>query len=479
MNAEEMIELSRLLMEDWHLYEEASIVLRWARELFPEEEGVTALLVEALTKSGQDEAARKLSNEIPPPDDTDDLVTHALAQAAAFDHTKAIEFLGRAIALSPGEERLYSRRGLIRFGMGAYDEAGHDLVRALAIGLWTPKPEPDFAPLLRGFKKIRSEVEGDPLGFRLIDVWAKLSTKKVHAAKALLAKIKEDHWAVHALRAVAAGRHLSVEKKHLKLAMAKGPDEITLYLRYVRADHDDFPSQEQIVRLAPDWAQARVDAASACLRARQLDKALEHAEAAVEKFPELYIAIKVRADVLAKRHEFERALADYDDLVDSFDDEEKPEDDDWDGQEWRDELNALRCARGKLRFKMRDLEGAREDFDLACSLERKDGCWSFFERARFLAMMGEREKALVDLNRSLGRVEWLPGLSLRWRVRAKLGDKKGAEADHEHLIRIKKQRAESMKELTGPPKKAEKKRPEKKKPARKKPAKKKKKKKST
>src|SRR5689334_17375555 len=119
----EMVRLAELLMEDWNLYDEAAMILRWARALYPDDAVPTRLQVEALTKSGQEDEARKRSNEIPPSDDPDDLVTHALAQAAAFDHAKALELIDRAIALAPDEERLYARRGLIRFNNGNYDEA--------------------------------------------------------------------------------------------------------------------------------------------------------------------------------------------------------------------------------------------------------------------------------------------------------------------------------------------------------------------
>jgi len=93
-----MIRLAEVLMEDWHMYDEAATVLRWARELFPEEEDAARLLVEALSKSGEEEEARKLSNELGPRDDPEDLMTHAIAQAAAFDYPKALELMARAIA---------------------------------------------------------------------------------------------------------------------------------------------------------------------------------------------------------------------------------------------------------------------------------------------------------------------------------------------------------------------------------------------
>src|SRR5581483_4206206 len=82
MDVQEMIRLAEVLMEDWHMYDEAATVLRWARELFPEEEDAARLLVEALSKSGEEEEARKLSNELGPRDDPEDLMTHAIAQAA-------------------------------------------------------------------------------------------------------------------------------------------------------------------------------------------------------------------------------------------------------------------------------------------------------------------------------------------------------------------------------------------------------------
>ncbi|HZV02071.1 MAG TPA: tetratricopeptide repeat protein, partial [Planctomycetota bacterium] len=119
MDVQEMIRLAEVLMEDWHMYDEAATVLRWARELFPEEEDAARLLVEALSKSGEEEEARKLSNELGPRDDPEDLMTHAIAQAAAFDYPKALELMARAIALSPDEEKFYARRGLIHFNAGA------------------------------------------------------------------------------------------------------------------------------------------------------------------------------------------------------------------------------------------------------------------------------------------------------------------------------------------------------------------------
>ena len=436
-----MLRLSELLMEDWHLYEEASIILRWARELFPDETAVTKLLVEALSKSGQDEEARKLSNELPPSDDPEELVTHALAQAAAFDHEKALQLLDRAIALAPDEERLYGRRGLIRFGTGSYDDAGLDLVRALLVSWWIPTPDEDFEPLLRGFKKIRSEVPGDPLGFKIIDVWAKLAKKKASAAKSLLSKVKEDHWAVFALRAVSVGpQQQDLEQKYLRLALERAPNEVPLLIRYTRHEREHVESFEAIVRNAPLWSEAHVLAAGAYLRARGLDKALEHAQAAVDKFPQFYNSLKIRAEVRTKRHDLQGALADYDELVDTYDDEDEPEEGDWDGGLWREELNSLRCARGRVRLRLHDVEGAREDFDLAVTLGGDHEPWALFERGRFLAVIGEREKALADLDKGLAKVEYPEALSLRWKLRAKTGNLAGAEADHARARQLFEQR---------------------------------------
>jgi hypothetical protein len=441
MEVEEMLRLSELLMEDWHLYEEASIILRWARELFPDEASVTKLLVEALSKSGQDEEARRLSNELPPSDDPEELVTHALAQAAAFDHEKALQLLDRAIALAPDEERLYARRGLIRFGTGSYDDAGFDLIRSLLVAWWIPTPDEDFEPLLRGFKKIRSEVKGDPLGFKLIDVWAKLAKKKASAAKSLLSKVKEDHWAVYALRAVSVGpQQQDLEQKYLRLALERAPDEVPLLIRYTRHEREHAQSFEAIVQNAPLWSEAHVLAAGAYLRSRSLDKALEHAQAAVDKFPQFYNSLKIRAEVRTKRHDLQGALADYDELVDSYDDEDEPEEGDWDGGLWREELNSLRCARGRVRLRLHDVDGAREDFDLAVTLGGDHEPWSLFERGRFHAVIGEREKALADLDKGLSRVEYPEALSLRWKLRAKMGNAAGAEADHTRARELFKQR---------------------------------------
>lgn len=434
----EMVRLAELLMEDWHLYDEAATILRWARELFPDETVGTRLLVEALTKSGQEDEARKLSNEIPPSDDPEDLVTHALAQAAAFDHAKALELIDRAIALAPDEERLYGRRGLIRFNNGNYDEAANDLVRSLVVGWWIPTPDPDFEPLLRGFKKIRSEVPGDPLAFKLIDIWAKLCRKKPRAAKSLLAKITERHWAVDALRAVAAEKQERTQRKYIKAALAAAPNELPLLIRFSRIDRDDTAVHEEIVKLAPLWQDAHVDAASAYLRGEQIDKALEHANAAVEKYPHGYNALKIRAEVYEKKGDLQAALTDFDELVDLYDDEEEPDDSDWDAELWREELNTLRCARARVRQKLRDLEGAKADLDLACSLSGDHSCWPFFDRARFYMVVGEREKALADLDRGLSKIEWPEALGMRARLREKMGDKEGAAKD-------KKRRDELMK----------------------------------
>lgn len=434
----EMVRLAELLMEDWHLHDEAATILRWARELFPEETQATRLLVEALTKSGQEDEARKLSNELPPSDDPDDLVTHALAQAAAFDHGKALELIDRAIALAPDEERLYARRGLIRFNNGNYDEAANDLVRSLVVGWWVPTPDNDFEPLLRGFKKIRSEVPGDPLAFKLIDVWAKLSRKKPRAAKGLLAKITDSHWTVYALRAVSAEKQERAQSKNIRAALTKAPDEVPLLIRMSRLDRDDPKIHEEIVRLAPNWQDSHVDAAACYERSKDYDKALEHANAAVDKHPHAYNALKMRAEVREKRGELQLALNDLDELVELYDDEEEPDESDWDGELWREELNTLRCQRARVRQKLRDLEGAKADLDLACSLTGDHSCWPFFDRARFYIVTGERQKALADLDRGLSKVEWPEALGMRARLREKMGDREGAAKD-------KKRRDELMK----------------------------------
>lgn len=436
-----MIRLAELLMEDWHLYDEASTILRWARELFPDEAAVPRMLVEALSKSGQEEEARKLSNELPPRDDPDDLVTHALAQAAAFDHAKALELLDRAIALAPDEERLYARRGLIRFTTGAYDEAAIDLVRSIVVGWWVPTPDSDFEPLLRGFKKIRSEVPGDPLAFKLIDVWAKLSKKKPRAARALLAKLKEEHWAVVALRAVLADKQERTARRLIRAALALAPDEVTLLIRQSRHERENVEPYEALVRLAPSWSDAHVDASAAYLRVDNVEKALEHANAAVEKYPTAYHALKQRSEVLEKKHDLQGALADLDELVELYDDEEEPDEHDWDAELWREELNTLRCTRARVRQKLRDLDGAKADLDLACSLAGEHSCWPYFDRARFYAVIGEREKALADLDKGLAKIEWPEALSLRSRLREKLGDKEGAAKDkkrRDELLRMRR-----------------------------------------
>lgn len=451
----EMVQLAELLMEDWHLYDEAATILRWARELFPDETVATRLLVEALTKSGQEDEARKLSNELPPSDDPDDLVTHALAQAAAFDHSKALELIDRAIALAPDEERLYGRRGLIRFNNGNYDEAALDLVRSLVVGWWIPTPDPDFEPLLRGFKKIRSEVPGDPLAFKLIDVWAKLARKKPRSAKLLLAKIEDPHWAVEALRAVANEKPERAQKKHVKAALAGAPDEVPLLIRLSRLERDDPGIHEELVRLAPRWQDAHVDAAQCYERAKQLDKALEHANLAVEKHPHAYNPLKTRAEVLEKRGQLQEALNDLDELVELYDDEEAPDGSDWDGELWREELNTLRCQRARVRQKLRDLDGAKADFDLACSLSGDHSCWPFFDRARFYMVIGERDKALADLDRGLAKVEWPEALAMRARLREKMGDKDGAAKDMKRRDELMKMR-QARRKATGKKKKKKK-----------------------
>ncbi|MEZ0230511.1 MAG: tetratricopeptide repeat protein [Planctomycetota bacterium] len=448
-----MVRLAELLMEDWNLYDEAATILRWARELYPDETVPTRLLVEALTKSGQEDEARKLSNELPPSDDPDDLVTHALAQAAAFDHAKALELIDRAIALAPDEERLYARRGLIRFNNGNYDEAAQDLVRSLMVSWWTPTPDQDFEPLLRGFKKIRSEVPGDPLAFKVIDVWAKLSKKKPRAAKGLIAKLEGSHWTIDALRAAAAERRERAQAKYARAALAQAPDEVPLLIRLARLDRDDAAIHEKLVRLAPSWPDAHVDAAACYERLHDLDKALEHANAAVEKYPSAYNALKMRAEVLEKRGDLKGALTDLDELVELYDDEEEPDETDWDGELWREELNTLRCARARVRQKLRDLDGAKADLDLACSLSGSHSCWPFFDRARFYMVIGEREKALADLDRGLSKVEWPEALGMRARLREKMGDTEGAKKDKKRRDELMKMRQAARRRKPGKKKK--------------------------
>ncbi len=438
-----MIRLAEVLMEDWHMYDEASTVLRWARELFPEEEEAARLLVEALSKSGEEEEARKLSNELGPRDDPEDLMTHAIAQAAAFDYPKALELIGRAIALSPDEEKFYARRGLIHFNAGAYDEAAYDLVRSAIVGWWVPTPDSDLEVILRGFKKIRSEVKGDPLAFKLIDIWAKLTQKKPAAAKAMLSKIKDEHWAVDALRLPVASSE-PLQRKYLASALEKAPEEIVLLIRKTRMDRDDPWAYEQLTRLAPVWADAHCEASACYARLRDLDKALEHANAACEKHPSYFNSLKQRAEVHEARHDLESAQNDLDELVELYDDEEKPDEDDWDGELWREELNSLRTFRARIRRRLRDMEGAEDDYDLACELACRNNVWPFFERAKFYQIVGRREDALKDLDRGLSAVEWPEALGLRWRLRLKMGDREGAEKDKKRYREMMDNRRKSI-----------------------------------
>jgi tetratricopeptide (TPR) repeat protein len=153
----------------------------------------------------------------------------------------------------------------------------------------------------------------------------------------------------------------------------------------------------------------------------------------------------MRAEVHEKRGDLQAALADLDELVDLYDDEEEPDENDWDGELWREELNTLRCTRARVRQKLRDLEGAQTDLDLACSLAGEHSSWPFFDRARFYMLLGKREEALADLDRGLAKIEWPEALGLRSRLREKMGDAEGAARDRKRRDELLKMRRQARK----------------------------------
>ena len=99
--------------------------------------------------------------------------------------------------------------------------------------------------------------------------------------------------------------------------------------------------------------------------------------------------------------------------------------------------NDLIVDRAFLRLRMRDLEGANEDMDLAMSRMQSHEWLLYLRRAEFYARQKRRKEAIADFDTLITRGgEYPRHLKMRARLKEKVGDKEGAAKDWERIRQI-------------------------------------------
>jgi tetratricopeptide (TPR) repeat protein len=509
LSARDLVEVARDLIEGRADLDHAARVLRWAAELEPCEETLL-LLASVLTKTGAHEEARKVLEPLPDAEDPEQMNVRAIALAGCLDTSRAITTLTEALLCQPDDYRLWANRGLVRFYACDYDEAANDLVRALVVqdhdwfaDLRFSGGEPgllDFDVVLKGFERIRTEAGPQhAVAFALIDAWARIVESEPKRATKLLDKLPaaaKRTWPVLALRAVIANvearklpheKRGRLEREHEKLrveAWKAKPDDLALlvsmkHLRW-RDDTHAVAELDAILRQASRWLSGWVQVARGKYWIRDFDGAVACAERALEIEPASWEALETLADALVKKGEYERALRALDAIVEAYgiigapeveeeqddvvsfggnDDEEEEEDDEEplgreDDMDELDVEEALRAdnqvltSRAYVKYKMRDLDGARSDYDLAVENAGEEDWGPALERAKFHAWRRCWSDALADLRVVALRMERISGSKedpgvpwfhrIRAHVRERAGDADGARKDRkliEKLIR--------------------------------------------
>ena len=326
MNASDVFEHARRLIDNFRDYEGAAEALRWAQELEPENAQVLWLLATTLVKIGEHEDAREILLGLAPDvDDADEVGEHALARAACFDFEGAVRLLTHALERDPTNPTLYARRGLIQFHASDYDQAANDLVRAAIVGEYgLTLGGGDFKVLFGGFKRIKDEGSRTN-SLLLIDAWASLMKGKPRRTLALLGRLPRDargSWQAIGLRAACSRkrddkRAKEREKEFVAKALEAAPEEVSLLVLRLR-DLSPLEVEEQrlvldrILRRAPNWFGGLYEATSLANRLRDYAAALIWADRALEVYPDSPDSLACRAEAQVGRHDFAAALVDLD-----------------------------------------------------------------------------------------------------------------------------------------------------------------------
>ena len=473
----EMVALAQELVERHHLFDAAASILEWAAALDPLD-STQQLRARLLGKLGRHEEAKAILDDLAESDDPGELNDRAIVAAGCLDHGRAARMLTRAIERAPDRQHLWANRGLVHFCAGDYDEAASDLVRSLIVGFGVrdlrygcfQAEVADLRAPLGDLGRIRAEAEArDSLALGIIEIWALIVKDDLGRARRALSRLPGLRgWRDHALRAAllkhgkrgAERRTRREVEKYYYAARHADPTDLGVLVafaderRWTSPGHR-LPDLDAVLDRAPGWIDGWVEAARAAAGQGDKDGALARADRALALDPERFGALHVKAQALGMRREFEAALGVFDLLISTFGIDDPDEEDGADEEldpDWERLRGEVLCERARVKYELRDLEGARRDYDLAARPDTAD--WDpFVERAKFLAYQRLWAEALEDLDEAGARLPNLdpgqpqdPEARIQWfhrlraRLRERTGDLDGARAERERAARMDRER---------------------------------------
>lgn len=214
-------------------------------------------------------------------------------------YDKAKEYYDKAIALSPGTERLYRSAGLNALDADHSEEAAAYFTKAIQV-----KPSSHIDYFLRGSayakmgnyktavddltKAMELEKEPDGLSYALRGI--------CYQELGLYDKALSDYHAASALKPTDAGTWESMG-----------------YIYSLRGEHDKaIPCYEKAIALRPGYGEAYNNLGYTWFQKGNKDKALDYLNKAIEVNPKYAESYRSRAEVYESMGEYDKALADMD-----------------------------------------------------------------------------------------------------------------------------------------------------------------------